>query len=238
MLFPRFHLWLRDRQTAKFMAHEPAIKQAPNAIAATVWGVSASRIAASMYADQQLCVKMAAIGITPAAPPTPAPTPPSPAPAPSGFSWWNAANSLGIAIIAGVLALPHMQGCSNPFKPGPPPPPTPAPNPGPSKLMVLVVTPNDVSKVPAAQSAIFSSGVVRDYLNTHCLAGTDGKTSEYRVWNENVQIVGESDLWKTAMGRPRKSLPWIIVNYGTGLFEGPLPATVDDTLTLLKRYGG
>lgn len=227
MLFPQLSLWLRDRQTRKLMAFKPTLHH-PSIDA---------RIASSMYADQQLCAAMAALGINPSAPPAPAPTPPGPVPAPSGF-WRFNSNTILTLLIGAVVLAPNMRGCSipNPFPPSPPP--APAPNPGPSKLMVLVVTPNDVSKVPAAQNAIFSSGIVRDYLSTHCLTGTDGKTPEYRVWNENVQIVGESDLWKTAMGRTRKSLPWIIVNYGAGLFEGPLPATVDDTLTLLKKYGG
>lgn len=229
MLFPRLHLWLRDRQTRKLAAYPVKSGQS-----------IAPRMAASLYADQELHDYMKSLGITPAPMPAPVPTPPGPAPTASPGFWRLDSNTLLVAVLGAVLALPSMKGCSipNPFTPKPPAPqPAPEP-PKPSKLMVLIVTPNDVSAVPPAQMAVFTSGAVRDYLNAHCLAGTDGKTPEYRVWNENVQVVGESDLWKTAMGRPRKSLPWIIVNYGSGLFEGPLPVTVDDTLALLKKYGG
>lgn len=127
-----------------------------------------------------------------------------------------------------------------------PPVPGPGPNPDPfgdvsaaGGLKVLLVYESaDLSKYPATQVAAMTAGAVRDYLDTHCVTAPDGKTKAWRMWDQNVDASDESPLWQKAMKRPRKSLPWLIVGNGKSGYEGPMPATADGLLKLLKTYGG
>lgn len=119
---------------------------------------------------------------------------------------------------------------------GTPMPPAPIPEPG---LRVLIVYETaDAGKMPPAQQNILYGQQTRDYLNQKCVVGPDGKTKEWRIWDKDVATGSESQLWQTAMKRPRASTPWLIVSNGTTGFEGPLPATVDDFLNLIKKYAG
>lgn len=127
-----------------------------------------------------------------------------------------------------------------PVTPPPPPPPSPdaAPIPVPGFRVLMVYESGTLSRLPASQLAVLSSTEIRLYLIARCVKGVDGKTSEWRVYDQNVNLSAETPLWKAAMQRPRKSIPWILISTGTSGFEGPLPATIKETLELLKRYGG
>lgn len=147
-----------------------------------------------------------------------------------------AANRTGIAIsewkiqITGVSPIPPDP---KPDDPQPPPKPdqvAPIPVPG---FRVLVVYDSKLG-VPQQTTA----KAVRDYAAAHCIKGPDNKTAEYRVLDAETDVSNMTDLWKTAMTRNRASLPWIVVSNGKQGFEGPLPPTTDDTLKLLKKYGG
>jgi hypothetical protein len=124
-----------------------------------------------------------------------------------------------------------------------PAPPTPVP-PGPSPiagdgLRVLIVYESaELAKLPPGQATVLVSPEVRGYLDTHCVKGPDGTTAEWRVWDQNVPTGAEAKLWQDAMARKRDRLPWLVVGNGRAGFEGPLPASVDETLKLLKLYGG
>jgi hypothetical protein len=124
--------------------------------------------------------------------------------------------------------------------PGPDPKPNPAPIPAAGLHVLIVYESAEVGKLPAAQEAILYAQSIRDYLNAKCPVGPDNKTKEWRIWDKDVATAGESKLWQEALKRPRASVPWIIVSNPAkgGGFEGPLPANVADTLTLLKKYGG
>jgi hypothetical protein len=128
--------------------------------------------------------------------------------------------------------------------PGPAPrPPDPAPQPPPpipgNGLRVLVVYESaDLARYPPGQLAVLYAKAVRDYLNTHCPPGPDGRTREWRIYDQDTDTSGESKTWQDAMRRPRASLPWIVVSNGRTGYEGPLPASVADTLALLRKYGG
>lgn len=116
-----------------------------------------------------------------------------------------------------------------PPDPGPDPPIPPTP-PVPVELRVLVVhETGDLNKMPAAQRAILTSVPVRDFLTAKC--AKDGTQPAFRFYDDNA---APTVPWlKDAMAKPRKSLPWIVI---VGVYEGPLPANVEEMLALLKRY--
>lgn len=125
-----------------------------------------------------------------------------------------------------------------PTPPTPPVPPTPPPIPQEGLRVLILYESAELSKLPAPQQLVLASQSVRDYLNGKCVVGADGKTREWRMWDKDVDASAESKVWQEALARPRKGVPWIIVSNGKDGFEGPLPASVDETLALLKKYGG
>lgn len=129
-----------------------------------------------------------------------------------------------------------------PVPPGPNPPgptPGPAPIPGDGLRVLIVYESADLGKMPKEQSTILYSQAVRSYLDSKCAVGPDGKTHEWRVFDKDAPMGAESKTWQDAMKRERKSVPWIIVSNPSkgGGFEGPLPANVDEAMTLLKKFG-
>jgi hypothetical protein len=124
-----------------------------------------------------------------------------------------------------------------PAPPVPPVPPTPpAPIPSAGFRALIVYDTAKVATLPREQQLILFSKSVRDYLNATAVKGTDSKTGEWRIYDKDTDVSKESQLWQDAMKRPRKELPWLIVSNGKSGFEGPLPATVADTLALFKKY--
>lgn len=91
-------------------------------------------------------------------------------------------------------------------------------------------------KLPASQLSIFTSEELTDYCNAKCVKVNN--TPEYRIYDKDVKFTNESDVWKKAMAIERKSLPWLIVSNGRSGYSGPLPLTIDETMKILKRYGG
>lgn len=116
-----------------------------------------------------------------------------------------------------------------------PTPPSPAPIPV-AGFRVLIIH-ESAKTLPIAQNSIVYGKTVRDYLEAKCVVGTDGKTKEYRIYDKDVDASADSAIWQKAMSRPRTQVPWLIVSNGTSGYEGPLPASVAETMTLLKRYG-
>jgi hypothetical protein len=145
-----------------------------------------------------------------------------------------------------VKAFVIVVGDAPPVPPGPGPGPGPGPDPfgggmtaaAPAFRCLIVYESADLSKLPPAQLTAITSAAVRDYLNAHCVAGPDGKTKEWRVWDASVNTSNESATWQKVMARPRKSIPWITIGNGKAGYEGPLPPDVNSTLELLKRFGG
>jgi hypothetical protein len=127
-----------------------------------------------------------------------------------------------------------------PIPPGPTPPTPPGPAPIPTTgLRVLIVFESkDLTKYTPAQKSILYGDTIRSYLTAKCAKGTDGVTPEARFFDKDQNVANESPVWQEAMKRTRGQLPWILISTGTEGFEGPLPATVEETMTLLKRYGG
>ena len=134
-----------------------------------------------------------------------------------------------------------------PFKvegvgPTPDPEPDPDPQPGPApipeaKLNVLVIEETDdrrnLAQTPAgyAKLVAMQSVVWRKYV--------DGKQGEFKHLDPDVSTSsGLAPKWRDAMARKRDSLPWVIVSNGKAGYEGPMPANLNDFMTLLKKYGG
>ena len=96
----------------------------------------------------------------------------------------------------------------------------------------------DLPKMPAKQQLVLYAKDVRDYLTAKCVVGPDGKTREWRIWDKDSSTANESKEWQ-ATRAASKTVPGIVIMGGTTnavLYEGPLPATKEDALALLKRF--
>ncbi|MGL6095050.1 MAG: hypothetical protein ACRC7O_04520 [Fimbriiglobus sp.] len=154
--------------------------------------------------------------------------------------WKNGAGGLGPVKVQ-TVAVKAGEGPRPP--PGPTPTPTPTPPVDPSPfpgegLRVLIVYDNENKVMTAAQNSIMFGKEVRAYLDANCAVGPDGKTREARIYPAATDVTFDAEPFKSAFARPRKSDPWILVGNGKAGYEGPLPATVEETITLLKKYGG
>jgi hypothetical protein len=144
-----------------------------------------------------------------------------------------------IAVCTVTVGDPPPGPTPGPTPPGPAPP-GPAPIPGDGFRVLMVYESAELSKLPPSQQAVLYSNEVRNYLNSHCVKGPDGKTAEFRIWDQNVNTAAESKTWQDAMARPRKLVPWLIVSNPQkgGGWEGPLPSTVADAMKILTQFGG
>jgi hypothetical protein len=95
----------------------------------------------------------------------------------------------------------------------------------------------DNSPLPIGQHNAIYGAKVREYLNAKCGVGSDGSTKNYRIWPASTISSGDEKVWVDAFARKRESVPWIVIGNGAAGYEGPLPATVDETMALLKKYG-
>lgn len=111
-----------------------------------------------------------------------------------------------------------------------------APIKAPGFRILIVEESNERNKLPASQVAIFTSAAVTEYANQKCVKVSG--VPEFRVFDQHTPLTSESETWKEAMAVARTSLPWLICSDGRRGFSGPLPKTVDETLEILKRYGG
>lgn len=124
--------------------------------------------------------------------------------------------------------------------PQPPPvPPDPVPPTPVAGLKALVVYETSMALPIGQHSAIYGK-TVRSYLDAKTPLGPDGKTHDWRIYDANLDLSADAPLWKSLMARRRTALPWLVLTDGVGtvVFEGPLPATVEETLATLKRFGG
>lgn len=124
-----------------------------------------------------------------------------------------------------------------PKPPEPPVPPSPIPEVG--FRVIIIEDKEKLSLLPAQQLSIRTSKVFRDYLDANCVTEPDGKTKGYRIWDFKTDASADLKVWRDALARPRTSMPWLIVsNPPMAGYEGPLPANVDDTITLLRKVKG
>lgn len=130
--------------------------------------------------------------------------------------------------------------------PGPgPKPPDPGPTPGPAPiplpgLRVLIVEESaDRTKLPAKQLLIIQGQPMRDYLNAKCVKPTtpgDTRLADWFIFDKDVATGQLPQYWQDAMKRLHSPTPWILISNGTNGYEGPLPATPEDTQALINKY--
>jgi hypothetical protein len=147
-----------------------------------------------------------------------------------------------------ILGVPDPVPPTPPVPPGPTPdPPTPTPPPDPAPIptagfrVLMIYESADLSTLPAKQLNVLYDKSIRDYLNSKCVKGDDGKTPAWRIWDVDVPTEKDDKVWQDAMKAAKLTkgfkTPWLVVSNGKTGFSGPLPADTTSALTLLKKYG-
>lgn len=139
----------------------------------------------------------------------------------------------GTALLAGVL----LAGCLQPhFPPEPGPDPDVAPVPGPISVLIVEETDDRVRPEMRPYLGVLNSVKVREYLNAHCrkVAGQP----QWLIVDDDADLTHADPYWRDALALPRASVPWIAISNGTRGTSGPLPTTEEETLALLRKWGG
>jgi len=125
---------------------------------------------------------------------------------------------------------------------GPNPPPIPDPDDPvvpdpvtPAKLQIVIIE-DPSESIPPSQVAIRDGQALRDYAATHCTI-TNG-TPDIRKLSIRQDISAEPEWIKKAFAEPRSKLPFLVVSNGKAGAAVPLPMTLEETMSILKRYGG
>lgn len=118
--------------------------------------------------------------------------------------------------------------------PVPPTPVNPAPIAEPGFRVMIVYPAKGLGALPIPQSTMLTAQQLRDYLNNKCFK--NGTAAEWRIWPDNTNATGESELWQKAFARNRTNAPWIIISNGTTGFEGQLPLDINETIKLMDKY--
>jgi len=139
--------------------------------------------------------------------------------------------------------------------PAPSPTPTPVPTPNPpqaSNLRVLFTyDPAALADLPAAQQAIVTSPALRSYLEKHCPLESNCRngqcplhaveTASYRFLPGTADVSQLPAVWQGIVNAARgKPTPWLLAvdEAGRTVVDQSWPASVDETLALLKKFGG
>ena len=130
-------------------------------------------------------------------------------------------------------------------EPDPEPDPTPDPVPGEGFRVLILYETADLGKLTPQQASVFTGGDVRAYLRSKVGKDANG-VPEFRVWDDDYaadQMAFETPEWQAAYDKAKTDaagrLPWVLILNGSKVAASePLPPTVADTLTLLRKYGG
>lgn len=128
--------------------------------------------------------------------------------------------------------------------PGPKPdgPPDVKPDGGLKALRALVlVEEHEAAKLPAGQRAILWGKASHDKLNAVTPVGPDGKTREWRIWDQDVDAAGDDAKWAAAAKRARAAKgyapPWVLLFDGEAdAYSGPLPKDAAAWSALLDKH--
>lgn len=133
-----------------------------------------------------------------------------------------------------------------PTPPTPPPGPTPTPI-GDGLRVLIILEEQDYANLPPGQRACLSDGDVIDFLNTNCEKGADGKTPEWRRWDDDYtddQIALMPPNWqkayRDAIRESGGKRPYVIIsNPKKGQPPGvamPLPETKEEFMAELQKW--
>jgi hypothetical protein len=127
-----------------------------------------------------------------------------------------------------------------PVPPGPTPPgptpPGPAPVVGKKAVLILYETaePNKLKGDQLSMVAPYKE--LSDYLNAKCDPDSAGRKA-WRIWDPHTVVTSETQFWRDAMAKFKdKPVPYLVVSNGKEGFEGPLPETKAELMTVLKKY--
>lgn len=123
-----------------------------------------------------------------------------------------------------------------------PVPPTPVNPPiNPDGFTVLFIYEEDGTTLTEKQLQIVNSNEIDNYLNTKTV--TNNRVPAWRKWDndfgENTEF--PTDMWKKLYLKGKTVLgekDGIIINTAKEVVVEPLPPNVEETLKLLKKYGG
>lgn len=125
-----------------------------------------------------------------------------------------------------------------------PPNPTIVPFPTTGFTVLILKEAKETGQLPVQQKAIFTSSKILGYLNENTIKLSDNHPA-YRIWDDDYsssQLSNVPKILQDAYGAAKKDstannkLPWIVISTGVNGYSGPLPNTVDETLTLLEKY--
>lgn len=100
------------------------------------------------------------------------------------------------------------------------------------RLLIVEETADRPSLSPG-QLSVFTSTVIRDYLDQHCKKLADGSNG-FRIIDKDQVDELPADFKATA--KAENPTPWLYCTDGTNGLSCPLPATVDEFLAKVKTY--
>lgn len=143
----------------------------------------------------------------------------------------NPLDKLMAGILVGIGLFYFSSNSATPNSPSGPP------IPGKGLRVLFVEETGDLSKLPNEQRYIATSKEVAEYCNEHCAKESTGQAA-MRLFDPQQDISKEQKSWQVAMQNPHDPPPWFMVSDGRKGVSRPLPKTLDETMTILKKYGG
>lgn len=137
---------------------------------------------------------------------------------------------------------PEPPGPNPPTPPGPEPPVPPQP-PAPSwkvagfSVVIFEEASQRAALTPGQQETLFGK-TVSEYLNRKCVLGADGKTPQWRIFDQHSSLALESSVFSEAGKLRGPTVPWIVIGNATASESVALPGTLPEIMALLKKYGG
>jgi hypothetical protein len=111
----------------------------------------------------------------------------------------------------------------------------PAPIPDAGFRVLIVYESGETTTYPTETMKILTGREVREFLDKNCVDEGKGHPA-WRIFDADMDLENEYPVWKKAMARDRKELPWVIISNGKTGFEGPLPKTSAAFIELCKKY--